>query len=510
MNIHPERPLLRLLVIFILVSLACNAPGLSSPGNSQPSNSPTLYAVPTSSGSNLPASAEPGATGVAEIPTSTATAISHVSTPSTTVPNGSLNYDVDSSGTAGENRAPYGDSYNINLLERPFTQNAMVYIPALDIETFSLSQDDTWDYFTMTLNGGDMNDPLGIDYGVELDTNHDGIGDYLVWAESPYLNAWSTDTVQVYSDPNHDVGGASPERSDANATTSAPYPGDGYETIVFNHGQGNDPDLAWVRLDPNNGATIQFAVKQSLVGSRFMWGVWADAGLKDPSKFNYNDRFTLLQAGSPVKGNSDYPIKALYQVDNTCWSAFGFKPTGEEPHLCPPLQPAATKAPKATQAACSAVKPASCTGVWLGPPICQCVIPIPVCLSAGTLISTPNGLVAVENLKVDDPVWTVDAGGARVASVILKTSRVAVPAGHTLIHVTLSDGRELWASPGHPTADGRRIGDLVQGDTLDGATIVGLESVSSNQPATYDLLPAGATGEYWANGILIGSTLFNP
>ncbi len=511
MNIHPERTFIRLLVVFILVSLACVTPGLSSPGNSQPvSNSSASESVPNSPETSPSATAEPAMTETQEPSTPTATAILHSSTPPASVPAGTLNYDVDSSGTAGENRAPYGDSYNINLLERPFTQNVMSYIPALDIQTFSLSKDDTWYFVTETLNGGDMNDPLGIGYGVELDTNHDGSGDYLIWVNPPYLNAWTTDNVQVYSDPNHDVGGASPERSDANATTSAPYPGDGYETIIFNQGQGDDPDLAWVRLDPNNQSTLQFAFKQSLAGSSFMWGVWADAGLKDPSKFNYNDRFTLIQAGSPIKGNEDYPIKAIYQVDNTCWPANGFKTSGEEPHLCQLFQPPSTKAPKATQATCSNVPPPSCTAIWLGPPLCQCVVVNPHCLPAGTLIDTPAGQVPVENFKIGDPIWSVDAAGNRVQSVILRTSRLAVPAGHLLVHIILSDKRDLWASPGHPTADGRQIGELAQGDILDGAIIISIESMASDQPATYDLLPSGPTGDYWANGILMGSTLFNP
>jgi hypothetical protein len=77
-----------------------------------------------------------------------------------------------------------------------------------------------------------------------------------------------------------------------------------------------------------------------------MWGVWADAGLKDPSKFNYNDRFTLKQAGSPIKSSSDYPVKSIYQVDNTCWLAIGFKTNGFEPHLCPSNAPPSTKKPR--------------------------------------------------------------------------------------------------------------------------------------------------------------------
>jgi len=65
----------------------------------------------------------------------------------------------------------------------------------------------------------------------------------------------------------------------------------------------------------------------------------------------------------------------------------------------------------------------------------------------------------------------------------------------------------LSVSPGHPTADGRRVGDLETGDLLDGARLVGLEVVPYAHSATYDLLPSGDTGLYWADGILLGSTL---
>jgi len=62
-------------------------------------------------------------------------------------------------------------------------------------------------------------------------------------------------------------------------------------------------------------------------------------------------------------------------------------------------------------------------------------------------------------------------------------------------------------SPGHPTADGRHIADLSRGDALDGARVVSVERVRYAGAATYDILPAGATGMYWASGILLGSTL---
>jgi len=131
----------------------------------------------------------------------------------------------------------------------------------------------------------------------------------------------------------------------------------------------------------------------------------------------------------------------------------------------------------------------------------------PICLAKGTLIDTPRGPIPVENLRLGDSVWTVNGAGERVAATILRTSRVPVPATHQVVHVTLSDGRELWASPGHPTTDGKMLGDLAVNDRLDGALVINVERLHYAGTATYDLLPSGNTGFYWANGILIGSTL---
>jgi hypothetical protein len=78
---------------------------------------------------------------------------------------------------------------------------------------------------------------------------------------------------------------------------------------------------------------------------------------------------------------------------------------------------------------------------------------------------------------------------------------------HEMVHIILNDGRERWASPGHPTIDGRKLGDLKAGDSLGGARITFIERVPYDQSATYDLLPSGGTGFYRANGILLASTL---
>ncbi|HJW49779.1 MAG TPA: Hint domain-containing protein, partial [Candidatus Limnocylindria bacterium] len=136
-----------------------------------------------------------------------------------------------------------------------------------------------------------------------------------------------------------------------------------------------------------------------------------------------------------------------------------------------------------------------------GPPPC------PICLALGTRIATPSGETKVEDLRVGDIVWTTDERGDRVAAPLIAIGNMPVPATHQVVRMTLDDGRVVLVSPGHPTADGRRIADLSAGDDLDGARVVSAERVRYMGGATYDILPAGATSAYWANGILLGSTL---
>lgn len=133
--------------------------------------------------------------------------------------------------------------------------------------------------------------------------------------------------------------------------------------------------------------------------------------------------------------------------------------------------------------------------------------PCPICLAATTLIWTPAGSVRVTDIKPGMLVWTAAADGARIAAPVVEVGSIQVPSGHLMVHLVLADGRELLASPGHRSADGRQLGSLALGDSLDGSTITAWELVAYASDRTYDLLPAGRTGEYWANGILLSSTL---
>jgi hypothetical protein len=136
-----------------------------------------------------------------------------------------------------------------------------------------------------------------------------------------------------------------------------------------------------------------------------------------------------------------------------------------------------------------------------GQPMC------PICLARGTLIATPVGEIAVEDLHTGDPVWTADGVGRRVPGTVLAVGSVRVPPDHLVVHLVLEDRREVWVSPGHPLPDGRPVGDLRLGDPFDGSAVASADLVPYAGGATFDLLPSGATGSYWAGGILLGSTL---
>ena len=128
------------------------------------------------------------------------------------------------------------------------------------------------------------------------------------------------------------------------------------------------------------------------------------------------------------------------------------------------------------------------------------------CLAADDLIDTPAGPVVVARLRQGMIVWTMDAAGHRVAAPVVRVSHTPAPPGHQVLRLRLDDGRIVSASPRHPTADGRQLGALRPGDLLDGSRLASVEEVAYVGD-TWDILPAGRTGTYWANSVLLGSTL---
>jgi hypothetical protein len=131
----------------------------------------------------------------------------------------------------------------------------------------------------------------------------------------------------------------------------------------------------------------------------------------------------------------------------------------------------------------------------------------PICLPRGTRIETPSGGLAVEALRIGDAVWTLDAQGRLIGASVIALGSTPVPANHHVVRVVLADGRSVTASPGHPLADGRHLGDLHAGDIVDGSGVTSVDLIPYGGERTYDLVVSGPTGSYLVDGIPLGSTI---
>ena len=133
------------------------------------------------------------------------------------------------------------------------------------------------------------------------------------------------------------------------------------------------------------------------------------------------------------------------------------------------------------------------------PPGC----PVPICCSPDTRIKTTGEQKRIADIKKGELVLT--DGGKAVK--VKKVSKTPVK-NHKVLKVLLNDGTILEISPEHPTADGRKLKDLKMGDILDGRLVVETKLIPYIYGYTYDILPDSASGNYYANGVLIGSTLY--
>jgi hypothetical protein len=129
------------------------------------------------------------------------------------------------------------------------------------------------------------------------------------------------------------------------------------------------------------------------------------------------------------------------------------------------------------------------------------------CLPADALIATPNGAKKISSLSIGDQVWSLDEYGQRISQPIKYLRKVATPDDHKLVHLFLDDDRWIKASPMHPDATGRTMSSLNISDCLDGAIIIHKKWEVYKEAFTWDLLPDGDTGLYFANDILMGSTI---
>jgi hypothetical protein len=314
-----------LIGLAIISSLsACNLPfsGAEVEVTTEPSEAPTSAPVPTS----VPAS------------TPTEVSIQHAVIPSL-LPAEQSGFvgDQDSSTTADQKRAPGGDRFTFNRFERPFNAETMdTYFPYLDIQEATLYQDETWIYAVIKLKEPGANGTFPGRYALELDLNLDGGGDWFAVVAAPGAE-WAVEGVQVWTDTNDDVGGTARLETDNPA-----FVGNGYETKVFDAGNGDDPDSAWGRISPDDPSSVQIAFKRSLIANdpEYMASVWAGNEDLDPALFDLSDGYTHDRAGtSLVELENFYPIKELSELDSACRMPIGFEPNGSEPGLCPLAAP---------------------------------------------------------------------------------------------------------------------------------------------------------------------------
>ena len=335
-------PVYLVFLLIILLAAACNLPTAMEgqvPTDTEEAPPATLpdqqeTTQPEAEETEQPPQDEPAPTETQSLPTET---VAHSTYPGQ--PGASVWLTDISSKVYGPDGYTVGDSFSTQFFERPLTSQEMNYQPYLDIVRAELSVTSPYVYVTIFL---EEEPPQGAaaHYGVEIDSDQDGRGDWLVYAQVPDAADWTSAGVMVYKDSDNDVGGPTPLYAEGPQSSL-----NGYDELLFNQGYDTtDPDMAWVRRAPGQSKRIQIAFKYSVIGSAdtFLWGAWSDEGPVEPAWFDYNDHFSESEAGSPLSNSPNFPLNELALLDNTCRWAYGFNPTGDEPGICEVIQPTAT------------------------------------------------------------------------------------------------------------------------------------------------------------------------
>ena len=232
----------------VLVLGACNLPNKIGTQASLPAVT-TAAAPKTSYETSKPTETEPAATKVftgsppGDPPNNTASWLTDAQTPS----------------NAKNDYAVIGDDYSHNQFERPFDKE-LAYRPDLDILSATLTLDSQWYYVTIKLDGTDTaKDALIACYGIELDVNIDGRGEFVIWAQPPFTTTWARENIVVYGSLKGTVGGPQPLLSDA------PWKGDTYDTVLFDEKTQSDMNAAWARVSPGDPKGLQIAFSPEIL-----------------------------------------------------------------------------------------------------------------------------------------------------------------------------------------------------------------------------------------------------
>jgi hypothetical protein len=278
-------------------------------------------------------------------------------------------HDQVSDKTAPEKRAYGGDEFVNSRYERPFLTEDMEYLPYIDIVRTDMYRDeeDVWAYVTIeVVNSPSYAGDKVLHYAIEIDETLDGRGNLLIQVENPADAQWTTDGVQIWRDINATIGSTTPVRPDANGGS------DGYETLIFDEGAGEDADLAWVRKSDESNVEIEIAFKLEMIPQTdeetiFLWGAWAFAGDPHLERFDHNDYFSPEEAGSPLIEEENYPLNQFEAADNTCRGLSGQTPSGDLPGMCPykpPTTSGGTPPEGCVEINCCPNGTAGCPFVW--------------------------------------------------------------------------------------------------------------------------------------------------
>lgn len=126
----------------------------------------------------------------------------------------------------------------------------------------------------------------------------------------------------------------------------------------------------------------------------------------------------------------------------------------------------------------------------------------PNCLSPDTRIKTDGIQKRIADIKVGDIVISDDDNKVKV----IKIKKIEAKK-YKILKVEFNDGTILEISPNHPTSDGRLFKDLMMGDIVNNRIVIETKLIQYNYKYTYDILPDSEKGNYYANSVLVGSTL---
>lgn len=230
---------------------------------------------------------------------------------------------------------PNCDRWQDNRYERPFNASKQdIYAPDMDILFGALGRSGDWFFARIALDSlAPGAQALRGSYGIEIDTDRDFRGDYLV-VGTPQIHPspdWNPLGVQVWHDRNNDVGNQIAGQPDG------PYSGDGYDELLYDPGQQKTPPSVFMRANrKGDHVYLDLAFQPVLIenAGSFYWWAWADDGIRQVNSFDYHDMFDLPTAGEVYQGQPNFPAKAISVVDNTCADAFGVEPPQGDTHFC--------------------------------------------------------------------------------------------------------------------------------------------------------------------------------